>query len=116
MAAIIESPPRPLETLKPGLPDEFLRIVRGSMAKEPARRYQSALDLRNALEDLKQTLGSTTPKTPPPGRARRSFARAGGPMAASAIAILVAGLGYLLGARNGTAPSSVLDGRFRRLT
>src|SRR5262249_20906572 len=55
MAAIIESPPRPLEPLKPELPDEFGRIVRRCLGKDPARRYQSALDLRNDLDDLRQT-------------------------------------------------------------
>ncbi len=59
MAAIIESPPRPLDELKPDLPYEFARIVRRCLGKEPSRRYQSALDLRNDLDDLRQTMAST---------------------------------------------------------
>src|SRR5205823_12072363 len=55
-------PPPPPSTLfpyttlfrSPGLS----RIVKRCLAKEPARRYQSALDLRSDLEDLKQDVDS----------------------------------------------------------
>ena len=116
MAAIIESPPRPLDALKPDLPDEFARILRRCLGKEPARRYQSALDLRNDLDDLKQTMSSTPSQEV---RARRvggsthwwRWVVAG---------VVLAGFGALLEnalpiGDAGGAPS-LFDGRFRRLT
>ncbi len=116
MAAIIESPPRPLDELKPDLPYEFARIVRRCLGKEPSRRYQSALDLRNDLDDLRQTMASTP-------SAQVLARRAGGAthwwrwMVAG---VVLAGLGALLGTKlrtgGGVAVPSVFDGHFRRLT
>ena len=116
MAAIIESPPRPLDTLKPDLPDEFARIVRRCLAKEPGRRYQSALDLRNDLDDLRQTIASTP--SPVVGARRVGGSPHWWRMAAAGV--VLAGLGVLLGnalrTRDVDGGPSVFDGRFRRLT
>ncbi|HYN10559.1 MAG TPA: hypothetical protein VES67_24460, partial [Vicinamibacterales bacterium] len=116
MAAIIESPPRPLEALKPDLPDEFARILRRCLGKEPARRYQSALDLRNDLDDLRQTIASTSS---PEVRARRG----GGSThwwKWVAAAVIFVGAGALLGIAlpigDAVETASLFDGRFRRLT
>jgi Tol biopolymer transport system component len=116
MAAIIESPAPPLEMLKPGIPEEFARIVRRCLAKEPPRRYQSALDLRNDLEDLKQTIGSAASQAVPASRARRLpywWKWAAGGFALIAIGGVI---GYSARAGDAGPPPSALDGRFSRLT
>jgi eukaryotic-like serine/threonine-protein kinase len=114
MAAIIESPPRPLDGLKPGLPDEFARIVRRCLSKEPERRYQSAVDLRNDLDDLRQTIASTSSSAV---RVRRA---GGSSWRWAAAGVVLAGLAGLLWsvlkAGDGAGTPSVFDGHFQRLT
>jgi hypothetical protein len=43
-------------TLNPLLPRHLGRIVRRCLEKDPARRYQTTIDLRNDLEDLKREI------------------------------------------------------------
>ncbi|MEJ2580496.1 MAG: protein kinase [Acidobacteriota bacterium] len=53
-----EDPPE-LVALRPGLPEKLSRIVSRCLEKEPARRYQTMLELRTELADLQETtLGS----------------------------------------------------------
>jgi len=52
-----DSPPAPAE-VNLGVPRDLDRIIRRCLAKDPARRYQSALDLRNDLEELRQAVES----------------------------------------------------------
>src|SRR6266496_2142321 len=53
LSAIIKDAPAPAVDVNPGVPLELDRVIRRCLAKDPARRYQSAVDLRNDLEDLK---------------------------------------------------------------
>ncbi|MGD8330733.1 MAG: protein kinase [Acidobacteriota bacterium] len=53
MSSIIKDTPTLITRLKPGLPPHLGRIIRTCLAKDPVRRYQTAIDLRNALDDLK---------------------------------------------------------------
>jgi TolB-like protein/Tfp pilus assembly protein PilF len=53
-SAILRDPPPPLADLRGDLPEEVGRIVRRCLEKEPDRRYQTATDLRNDLEDLRK--------------------------------------------------------------
>ena len=47
---------------RPTLPPELARIVRRCLEKDPARRLQTALDLRNELEEIQAALpAATTP-------------------------------------------------------
>ncbi len=52
LSAIIKDAPAPAVDVNPGVPLELDRVIRRCLAKDPARRYQSAVDLRNDLEDL----------------------------------------------------------------
>ncbi|HTI39076.1 MAG TPA: serine/threonine-protein kinase [Vicinamibacterales bacterium] len=54
ITAILRDTPPVVSDVKPALPIEFARIVRRCLQKEPDRRYQTAVDLRNALEEVKQ--------------------------------------------------------------
>ena len=44
--------------LKPDIPWDLAKLIRRSLAKDPIRRYQTAVDLRNDLEELKQEVDS----------------------------------------------------------
>jgi serine/threonine-protein kinase len=46
---IVTDMPRPLEEMKPGLPAGLEKIVQKAMAKDPADRYQTALDMANDI-------------------------------------------------------------------
>jgi serine/threonine protein kinase len=58
LSSIIKDTPAPATNLNRNLPRDLGRIIRHALAKDPERRYQTAKDLRNDLEDLKETLGS----------------------------------------------------------
>ena len=65
IADIMTGIPREVDTLRAELPHHLSRIVRHCLDKEPARRYQSALDVRNELEDLhrEESLSAAMPVT-----------------------------------------------------
>jgi eukaryotic-like serine/threonine-protein kinase len=60
LSSILKDTPRPIVDVNPTLPSELGRIIRRCLVKDPARRYQTAADLRNELEELKQDLDSGT--------------------------------------------------------
>jgi eukaryotic-like serine/threonine-protein kinase len=46
---IVTDMPKPLDEVRPGLPGSLNAIIQKSMAKDPADRYASALDMANAI-------------------------------------------------------------------
>ena len=58
LSAIVKDRPSPVLELNPGLPPVLDRIVMRCLAKDPAERYQSALDLRRELNEVPQQVGS----------------------------------------------------------
>ena len=58
LSAIIKDTPPSATTVNPRLPTLVGRVIRRCLAKDPERRYQSAKDLRNELEELKQDVDS----------------------------------------------------------
>ena len=56
MSAILKEEPQPVAERRSDLPEELGRIVRRCLAKEPDRRYRTARDVRNDLEDLQREL------------------------------------------------------------
>jgi len=58
ISAIIKDTPKSVTELNPTLPRDLGRIVRRALAKDLDRRYQTAKDLRNDLEELKTSLDS----------------------------------------------------------
>jgi serine/threonine-protein kinase len=81
LSSIIKDTPPAVSSIRTGIPRELERIVRHCLAKDPARRKQSALDVRNELEDLKREIDSGDLGAPvqPLRRNRRAPARPGGP-------------------------------------
>lgn len=108
LASIVKDTAPSVTDLKPGLPAEFARLVRRCLAKGPARRYQSVLDLRNDLEELQ--LGPVEAAPPPVGRSTRRTLPL---IAMAAAAIMTAVAGYLLWP---TRHPETLAGDFQRLT
>ena len=102
MSAVLREDPTPLEELKPTLPARFTKIVRRCLEKDPRRRVQSAIDLRDELQDLAEELrpgparlpagGAAVPPGPAPARARRAGSRwLWAAIAVAAIGLLVLG-------------------------
>ena len=50
MAAVLASEPESVSTLRPDIPAELDRVVRGCLAKDPQERFQTARDVRRALD------------------------------------------------------------------
>jgi eukaryotic-like serine/threonine-protein kinase len=89
ISSILRDAPTPLTHLRPDLPPDLDRIVRRCLAKEPLRRYQTALDVRNELEDLQRQIASdavvSAPAPVPQPRPRLSLTRAVGMVAVLAV-------------------------------
>lgn len=58
LSSILRDTPDMVSETRPELPRELARIIRRALMKDPERRYQSAKDLRNELEEVKQDLTS----------------------------------------------------------
>ena len=68
LSAILRDSPRSLGDIRKELPPNLNRIVQRCLAKDPDRRFQTALDLRNELELLREetrTPGATRLKEGP---------------------------------------------------
>ncbi len=93
MSAILADPPAGVCALKPELPKALERIVHHCLEKDPDRRFQTALDVRNELERLADELGGArrTPVPPPAKDAWRSRAYlAAGLLALTLVAVGIA--------------------------
>jgi Tol biopolymer transport system component len=58
ISSIVKDTPKSVTELNPALPREFGRIIRRALTKDLERRYQTAKDLRNDLEEFKTSLDS----------------------------------------------------------
>ena len=58
LSAILKDTPGSATDLRPDLPRDVGKIVRRALTKDPEHRYQTAKDLRNDLESLKEDLDS----------------------------------------------------------
>ena len=56
IASVLRDAPRPLPELRPEIPSSVVRVVERCLQKEPDKRYQSALALREDLANLKREL------------------------------------------------------------
>ncbi len=123
-SSILRDEPSSVSELRAGLPNHLGRIIRHAMEKAPDRRFQSAKDLRNELEDLRRELfageGSTTALALP--RARRRPRRRVAGAAAAAVVVLAAAAATLVWTRGERAgppparPGYLAVGSFRSFT
>ena len=58
LSSILKDTPRAVTDVNPALPALLERNIRRCLAKDPSRRYQTALDIRNELEELRQDVQS----------------------------------------------------------
>jgi serine/threonine protein kinase len=56
LETVVKDEPPPIEELVPGLPPALVDLVRKAMKKEPAERYQTARELRDALVEVHESL------------------------------------------------------------
>ena len=57
LSAVLKDEPQSLTKLVPSLPRDIARIVKRCLAKDPSRRYQTTIDVRNELDELARALG-----------------------------------------------------------
>lgn len=105
--------------IKRGLPDGLAKVIRRSLAKDRSRRYQTATDLRNELEELKQEVDSgihlsTTGARASP-HARPASRRPYLPAAVAAAMPLAAGAAYVAWTSRaaGSGPAALESGTTR---
>ena len=67
LSSILKDKPVPMATHDKAVPPEFEDLIHRCLEKDPDRRWQSALDVRNELEIIKQRL-----ENPPPATAEAS--------------------------------------------
>jgi eukaryotic-like serine/threonine-protein kinase len=90
VSSILRDTPPAITALNPELPTRLARIIQRCLEKEPSRRYQSAVDLKNDLSELEEDVRSGVRDaigagaTAPLGKATRGRA--------AAVLALVAGL------------------------
>jgi Tol biopolymer transport system component/tRNA A-37 threonylcarbamoyl transferase component Bud32 len=116
LSAITRDTPPPVNEIRPQLPRELARIVRRCLAKHPDRRCQSALDLRNELQDLQQDLEAgelSAPATAMPATRRVPVAWL--VLGVAAVA-LIGWTAYWLGTRQDTGARNRLDVAFTQIT
>ncbi len=58
ISSILRDEPAPVSEVKVDLPHHLGRVIRHCLEKNPKRRYQSALDIRNELVDLRREVES----------------------------------------------------------
>jgi serine/threonine protein kinase/Tol biopolymer transport system component len=93
LSAILDQEPVPLRTLVPDVPPEIERLVARCHCKRPEERWQHALDLRFALEDV---LARSTDAPPLSSERRPRFRRSAVIVAVAAVMLAVAGAGWAL--------------------
>jgi hypothetical protein len=119
ISSIIKDTPARLLDVKRSVPPSLDRIVTKALAKDPAERYQSALDLRNDLQEVEQQTAA--------GRVVRGIVRAVArsrwtrrlALGAALVAIIGGAAWYLVAGRDAADPrTSAAAPRFRtdRLT
>jgi serine/threonine-protein kinase len=77
ISSILRDEPPSVVEARPELPSELGRIVRHCLRKDPERRYQTAKELRNELEELRHTemLEARRLPTPPATQPKREAKR-----------------------------------------
>ncbi|MFI5179823.1 MAG: protein kinase [Thermoanaerobaculia bacterium] len=108
ISAILKDTPPSISEVNPRLPAELDRILRHCLSKDPARRYQNTLDLRNDLEELGEPSGMDGPSrsvpsfADPRGLTRRIILSA--VLVAAAAGLLLLAFRWREAGRNRKAP------------
>jgi serine/threonine-protein kinase len=93
IVSIIEDAPEPLLARNPGLPAPLRWLIERCLAKDPAERYASTLDLARELRGLREHIAEVGGSGSSPGPTRSPIAaRARRPAGIALLTLLVAGL------------------------
>jgi serine/threonine protein kinase len=76
LSSILKDAPRPIEDVRPELPGLLIRLVGRCLEKDPDRRFQDALDLRDELQGAAAGLTATPASRPASSPARCAARRA----------------------------------------
>ena len=114
ISSIIKDTPPLVTELRPDLPADLDRILRRCLAKEPARRFQTALDLKTELEDLPLTASASGAPAAAPRRGRVAAQLIAVGVAAVTITALV--IGWKTFSRRQSSAVSVAHPEFKQLT
>jgi len=95
VSSILTAAPPPVAEVRSGLPEHLGRIVRRCLEKDPARRYPSALEIRNELADLEREVTAASASGAPGATVARK-ARSGRWIGAAVAAGLVVIAGLVL--------------------
>jgi serine/threonine protein kinase len=85
LSAIIEREPEPLSSLREGVPRPLVWIVERCLAKDPAERYGSTIDLRRDLTRVREELSQVSVSAPSIAAAAPSSRTTPGPIVVGAI-------------------------------
>ena len=117
LSSVIKDTATPVTELKPDTPRDLAKIIKRCLAKDPIRRYQNAIDLRNDVEELKQDVDSgeiseaiPVAKTP----ARQGFGVA--KIAGGALLLAIGAYLFLKSGADQHAPSTLSVGTLTQLT
>jgi serine/threonine protein kinase len=88
VSSILKDRPRYLSDVKDDIPRDLARIVKRCLEKDPSRRFQTALDLKNELQDCREELlsGAVARPTGSTRGYRRSLSSLSVPIALVALA------------------------------
>jgi eukaryotic-like serine/threonine-protein kinase len=113
LAAIARDEPKPVSEIAEGMPRELERIIGRCLRKDPERRFQTAADLRVALQEVKEESesGKLALAAVPASLRRRMSA----PLIAVSAALLVA-IAMIVWMLSSTAPKPVPGLVITRLT
>ncbi len=103
VSSILRDSPEPITGVSPALPRRLDGILTRCLEKDPARRYQTASDLRAELAGAHVEVSSGTARLGPPRRPARTWGRAAALLAILAGALVVL---YSARARPGPAPAA----------
>jgi eukaryotic-like serine/threonine-protein kinase len=119
LSSIIKDTPRPITDINRALPRDLARVIRRCLMKDPEDRYQSGRDIRNDLEELRQSIESGD-IAPPVAVAGPVAVRRGSPMAFIVVAIPAAAAVIAAALWIGREPRRTADaptvGTFTQLT
>src|SRR5215469_8099011 len=106
LSAILREEPKPVSQVVEGLPRELERIIARCLRKSPERRFQTAADLKVALEELKEESDSGTLGAAPVLAQPRRWRFAG---IAGLLALIGLGVAVLWFGRRTTKPQEPLS-------
>jgi len=109
ISSILRDEPPLVSDVRPTHPTALARIVRRCLQKDPSRRYQTATDLRNDLDDLSR---DSAPEEHPGRRTTRRRAA----LAMAALAVVVAAVGIWILPSGGDRDRPFAVGAVERLT